>query len=406
MGGPLSQIKVLDLSRVMAGPWAGQILSDLGADVIKVERPGMGDDTRSWGPPYLKTPEGKSTAESGYFLSANRGKRSITIDLNSKEGQEIVRRLALQSDILLENFKVGTLARFGLAYEDLKKVNPRLIYCSITGFGQTGPKANQVAYDFLIQAMGGLMSITGEADELPGGAPQKVGVPIVDLMTGTYATIAVLAALLRRTVSGAGEFIDIGMLDVQTAMLANQAMNYLITGNTPRRYGNGHPNIMPQQVFNCLNGAIALAVGNDGQFERLCKVLARTDLLKDKRLYKNVGRVEHRVELLGTLTKEFAKWERSHLVEELSKADVPCGPINTVPEVFNDPQVVHREMLIEVNHPLAGKTPLVASPIRFKEEKKLNYSAPPLLGQHTIDILLKIGYSNTEIKNFRKSGVV
>lgn len=406
MKGPLSHIKVLDLSRVMAGPWAGQILADLGAEVIKVERPGVGDDTRSWGPPFLKTPGGETTQESGYYLATNRGKRSVTVAINTPEGQEIVRRLAGEADILLENFKVGTLARYELAYDDLKQVNPALIYCSMTGFGQTGPKANQVAYDFLIQAMGGLMSITGEADDLPGGGPQKVGIPIVDLMTGMYAVIAVLAALAHRDTNGQGEFIDIGMLDVQTAMLANQAMNYLITGNTPRRYGNGHPNIMPQQVFNCRDGAIVLAVGNDGQFERLCKTLGREDMASDPRLQKNVGRVENRAELLGILAKEFATWERALLVEALSRVDVPCGPINSVPEVFEDPQVIQRGMLLHVDHPQAGKTPLVASPMQFREARKDTFCAPPLLGQHTGEILEALGYSCADIENLRCKNVI
>ena len=275
MPGPLSHIKVLDLSRILAGPWAGQILADLGADVIKVERPGAGDDTRSWGPPFLKDRDGAETKEAGYYLSVNRGKRSVTLSIDKPEGQRIVRELAQRSDIVLENYKVGTLARFGLGYEDLKAVNPKLIYCSVTGFGQTGPRRDQAAYDFMIQAMGGMMSVTGERDDKPGGGPQKVGIPIVDLMTGMYAAVAVLAALARREVSGAGEYIDIGMLDVQVATLANQAMNFLVSGKVPRRTGNAHPNIQPQDVFACRDGQIALAVGNDGQFAKLCEVLGQ-----------------------------------------------------------------------------------------------------------------------------------
>ena len=289
MPGPLSHIKVLDLSRILAGPWAGQVLADLGADVIKVERPGAGDDTRSWGPPFLKDRDGAETKEAGYYLSVNRGKRSVTLSIDKPEGQRIVRALAARADIVLENYKVGTLARFGLGYEDLKAVNPKLIYCSVTGFGQTGPRRDQAAYDFMIQAMGGMMSVTGERDDKPGGGPQKVGIPIVDLMTGMYAAVAVLAALARREVSGAGEYIDIGMLDVQVATLANQAMNFLVSGKAPRRTGNAHPNIQPQDVFACRDGQIALAVGNDGQFAKLCEVLGQPVLAQDERFAKNAA---------------------------------------------------------------------------------------------------------------------
>ncbi len=274
MAGPLSHIRVLDLSRILAGPWAGQILADLGADVIKVERPGAGDDTRAWGPPFLKDQAGHETTDAGYFLAVNRGKRSITLDLNTPEGQDIVRALAACSDILLENFKVGALARYGLDFAALAKVNPRLIYCSVTGFGQTGPRRDQAAYDFMIQAMGGLMSVTGEADDKPGGGPQKVGVPVLDIMTGMYAAIAVLAALARRNETGHGDYIDIGMLDVQVSFLANQAMNYLVSGKPPRRSGNAHPNIQPQDVFRCRDGHIVVVVGNDGQFEKFCGAVA------------------------------------------------------------------------------------------------------------------------------------
>src|SRR5215470_14963535 len=296
--GPLSHIKVLDLSRVMAGPWAGQLLADLGADVIKVERPEVGDDTRTWGPPFLPTPVGSPSRESGYYLSVNRGKRSLTLAIDKPQGQEIVRTLAARSDILLENFKVGTLARYGLGYEDLRRINPRLIYCSVSGFGQTGPKAQKLAYDFLIQAMGGLMSITGEADGRPGGGPQKVGIPILDLMTGMYGAVSVLAALAGREQSGKGDYIDVAMLDVQTAVLANQAMNYLMSGRTPRRQGNRHPNIMPQDVFRCRDGDVVLAVGNDGQFAKMCQALGRPEVGSDPRFARNPDRVHHKDELM------------------------------------------------------------------------------------------------------------
>ena len=348
----------------MAGPWATQLLADLGADVIKVERPGAGDETRGWGPPFLKTREGKETRDSGYFLCTNRAKRSLTLDLTKPKGQEIVRALAAKSDILLENFKVGTLARYGLAYDDLRPLNPRLIYCSITGFGQSGPRKDSVAYDFMIQAMGGLMSITGEADDRPGGGPQKVGVPILDLMTGMYATVAVLAALAKREATGKGDYVDLAMLDVQAAMLANQAMNYLLTGRTPRRYGNGHPNIMPQQVFKCRDGDMVLAVGNDGQYAKLCEVLGRPEL-RDPRFAKNAGRVQHRDELIDLLIETFAKWNRADLLDAFEKAGVPSGPINSIPQAFEDPQLKHRGTLVEIDHPLAGKVKQVANPIRF-----------------------------------------
>lgn len=390
----------------MAGPWAGQVLADLGADVVKVERPGAGDDTRSWGPPFLRAADGAATRESGYYLATNRGKRSITISLEKLEGRDIVRRLAKSADIVLENFKVGTLARFGLGYDELRKVNPRLIYCSITGFGQTGPKAQQVAYDFLMQAIGGLMSITGEADGLPGGGPQKVGVPIVDLMSGMYATIAVLGALARRAVNGQGAYVDIAMLDVQTAMLANQAMNYLLTGTAPRRHGNGHPNIMPQQVFRCADGPIVLAVGNDGQFERLCRTLGRADLAADPRLVKNAGRVEHRDELNGVLAGEFARWTRANLVDALGRVDVPCGPINSIPETFADPQIEHRGMMTRVAHPTAGTVPLVGSPMRFDERPAEPPRSPPLLGEHTAEILGELGFLPAEIDDLKAAGVI
>jgi crotonobetainyl-CoA:carnitine CoA-transferase CaiB-like acyl-CoA transferase len=406
VSGPLSHVTVLDLSRVMAGPWAGQILADLGADVIKIERPGAGDDTRGWGPPFLKAEDGTPTRESGYYLSCNRGKRSITVSLEKPEGQEVIRRIAGRADIVLENFKVGTLARFGLDYAGLRQVNPKLIYCSITGFGQDGPKANQVAYDFLMQAMGGLMSITGEADGQPGGGPQKVGVPIVDLMSGMYATVAVLAALARRNETGEGAYLDISMLDVQAAVLANQAMNYLLTGNAPRRHGNGHPNIMPQQIFQCADGPIVLAVGNDGQFQRLCRALKRDDLGGDARYVKNAGRVENRAELNGALADEFLKWQRGDLVELLGREDVPCGPINTIPEALADPQIVHRGMVERVPHPAAGTVPLMASPIRFGPSGKLPVRTPPLLGEHTDGILAGLGYSAAEIEHLRAQGAV
>lgn len=389
MPGPLSHLKVLDLSRILAGPWAGQILADLGADVIKVERPEGGDDTRSWGPPFTADIAG-ARGDAGYYLAANRGKRSIALDLASAEGQKIVREIAAESDIVLENFKVGALARYGLDYTSLRAVKPDIIYCAITGFGQSGPRAPQAAYDFMIQAMGGLMSVTGEADGEPGGGPQKVGVPVVDLMTGMYAAIAVLAALSRRDQTGEGEFIDIAMLDVMVGSLANQAMNYLISGKPPKRAGNKHPNIQPQDVFACRDGYVVLVVGNDRQFEKFCEVIGRPDLASDQRFRTNGGRVEHQAVLLPLIREIFASDDMHAWSERLEAAGVPCTPINTVPEVFADPQVAHRDMLIHLDRPGDGAIPLVASPMRFLNAPVTYSRAPPRLGEHTDEILAKL----------------
>ena len=393
--GPLSHIKVLDLSRIMAGPWSTQILADLGADVIKVERPGAGDDTRSWGPPFLKDEAGQPTREAGYYLSVNRGKRSMTVDITTSEGQEIVRRLSETSDIVVENYKVGTLVRYGLDYDSLAAINPRLIYASVTGFGQTGPRKNAAAYDFAIQAMGGLMSVTGERDDLPGGGPQKVGVPIVDLMTGMYTTVGILAALARRAETGMGDYIDIAMLDVQAAFLANQAMNYLVSGRPPKRSGNRHPNIQPQDVFPCADGFIVLAVGNDGQFAKLCDILGHPAWSKDERFATNPARVRNHGELDPMLREEFGKRRRDDLITVLDAAGVPCAPINTVPEVFDDPQLKHRNMLRSLPHPTAGRVPQVVSPLNFVNAPLSFDRAPPLLGEHTAEILAEIGMKST-----------
>jgi crotonobetainyl-CoA:carnitine CoA-transferase CaiB-like acyl-CoA transferase len=392
MAGPLSHVRVLDLSRIMAGPWAGQILADLGADVVKVERPGAGDDTRGWGPPFLKDKSGRDTTDAGYFLAVNRGKRSIAVDLADEDGQRIVRALAARADIVLENFKAGTLEKFGLGYEGLSAVNPTLIYCSITGFGQNGPRRDQAAYDFMIQGMSGLMSVTGEADGKPGGGPQKVGVPIVDIMTGMYAAIAVLAALARRQESGHGEHIDIGMLDVGVSFLANQAMNYLISGRVPRRAGNAHPNIQPQDVFATRDGYLALAVGNDDQFARFCEVLERPDLAQDERFKANAGRVRNNATLTPLIAEILATRDRDHWVRACARVGVPCGPINTIPEVFADEQIKHRGMLIEIAHAIAGAVPQVASPMRFRNAPLSHERPPPLLGEHTDEILQELGW--------------
>ena len=395
MPGPLSHIRVLDLSRILAGPWAGQVLADLGADVVKVERPGAGDDTRGWGPPFLKDQDGRDTREAGYYLAVNRGKRSIALDLADAKGQRIVCALAANADIVLENFKAGTLTKYGLDYEALSAVNPRLIYCSITGFGQDGPRRDQAAYDFMIQGMCGLMSVTGEADGKPGGGPQKVGVPIVDIMTGMYGAIAVLAALSRREAEGHGEHIDIGMLDVGVSFLANQAMNYLVSGKPPRRGGNAHPNIQPQDVFRARDGYLVLAVGNDDQFVRFCKVLGNPDLAEDERFKTNAGRVRNNATLTPILVEALAAQDRDHWVESCARAGVPCGPINTIPEALDDVQVKHRGMRIDIAHPLSGTVPQIASPMRFKHAPLAHDRAPPLLGQHNDEILRELGWTQT-----------
>jgi crotonobetainyl-CoA:carnitine CoA-transferase CaiB-like acyl-CoA transferase len=396
MAGPLSHVRVLDLSRIMAGPWAGQILADLGADVVKVERPVVGDDTRGWGPPFLKDKSGNPTREAGYYLSVNRGKRSITLDLDKPEGQAIVRALASRSDIVLENFKVGTLKRFGLDYESLKKVNPRIIYCSITGFGQTGPKRDAPAYDFMIQAMGGLMSVTGEADDKPGGGPQKVGVPVTDIMTGMYATVAVLAALARRNETGAGDYIDISMLDVQVGFLANQAMNYLVSGKPPRRNGNAHPNIQPQDVFACQDGHLAFAVGNDSQFERFATALGHAEWAQDPQFRTNAERVRNRETLNGKIAQILDQGDVRTWVGRIEAAGVPAASINTVPMVLEEPQVKHRQMLRQLPHPLSGTVPQIVSPMRFQESPLAFEHAPPLLGEHTAEILAELGFADSE----------
>jgi len=389
--GPLSHVRVLDLGRIMAGPWASQILADLGADVIKVERPGTGDDTRSWGPPFLKDRDGKPTSEAGYYLSVNRGKRSIALDIATPEGQDVVRALARTSDIVLENYKVGALTKYGLDYAALKALNPRLIYASITGYGQDGPRAQSAAYDFAIQAMGGLMSVTGEREGMPGAGPQKVGVPIVDIMTGMYATVGVLAALARRAETGEGDYIDLAMLDVQAAFLSNQAMNWLVSGAAPKRNGNRHPNIQPQDIFPCADGHIVLAVGNDGQFEKLAQLLGHADWASDERFKTNPQRVRNHALLDPLLREAFAIWSRDDLTVALDAAGVPCSPINTIPEVFDDPQIRHRRMLRDLAHPTAGIVPQVVSPLNFREAPLAFDRPPPLLGQHTDEILRELG---------------
>jgi crotonobetainyl-CoA:carnitine CoA-transferase CaiB-like acyl-CoA transferase len=390
VAGPLSHIRVLDMSRIMAGPWASQLLADLGADVVKVERPKVGDDTRSWGPPFFSDRAGKPTKQSGYFLAVNRGKRSITINLDKAEGQKVIRDLARKSDICIENFKVGTLARYGLGYADLSKINPRLIYCSITGFGQDGPRRDEAAYDFAVQAMGGLMSVTGEAEGKPGGGPQKVGVPIVDLMTGMYAAVAVLAALANRERTGKGDYIDLAMLDVSVGFLANQAMNYLVSGRPPRRSGNAHPNIQPQDVYTCRDGQLVLAVGNDGQFRALVGTLGNPAWGAEERFATNAGRVVHRDDLKVLINASLASRDLGDWIALFSDKGIPCAPINSVPMAFDDAQVKHRKILRRISHPGLGDVPQVVSPFVFKKAALSFDRAPPLLGEHTDEVLAEL----------------
>jgi crotonobetainyl-CoA:carnitine CoA-transferase CaiB-like acyl-CoA transferase len=390
MAGSLSHIKVLDLSRVLAGPWATQILGDLGAEVIKVERPNAGDDTRTWGPPYVKNAEGEPTSEAAYFMSTNRNKKSVTIDFTRPEGQDLLRQLAARSDVIVENFKVGGLRPYGLDYETLHALNPRLVYCSITGFGQTGPYAQRAGYDFLIQGLGGLMSVTGRRDDEPGAGPVKVGVALTDVMTGLYASTAILAALAHRDLSSEGQHIDMSLLDVQIACLANQSMNYLHTGVAPRRLGNAHPNIVPYQDFPTADGDMILAVGNDSQFAKLCGVMGRPDLAIDPRYATNAVRVANRTTLVPIMRGITAQRTTDDWIAALEAAGVPCGPINTIDRVFADPQVVARGIEIEMQHPLAGKLPLVASPIRLSGTPVEYRYPPPLLGEHTRAVLSEL----------------
>ncbi|ALD98265.1 CoA transferase [Pseudomonas syringae UMAF0158] len=405
--GALSHIRVLDLSRVLAGPWAGQILADLGADVIKVERPGGGDDTRSWGPPFLQDAVGQNTTEAAYYLSANRNKQSVTIDFTRPEGQRLVRELAAKSDIVIENFKVDGLAAYGLDYESLKAVNPRLIYCSITGFGQSGPYARRPGYDFMIQALGGLMSLTGLPDGEEGAGPVKVGVALTDILTGLYSTTAILAALAHRDQSDIGQYIDMALLDVQVACLANQGMNYLTTGIAPKRLGNAHPNIVPYQDFPTADGDLILTVGNDSQFRKFAAVAGQPQWAEDPRFLTNKLRVAHRAELIPlirqvTVFKATAQW-----VSELEAAGVPCGPVNDLAQVFADPHVVARGLAIELPHVLAGRVPQVASPIRLSETPVEYTRAPPLLGEHTAQVLQALlGIGEEEITVLREAGVL
>lgn len=405
--GPLRNIKVLDLSRILAGPWASQVLGDMGADIIKVERPGSGDDTRRWGPPFVKDASGGDTSESAYYHCANRNKKSITLDFTKAEGKALLLELVKQSDVLIENYKFGGLKKYGLDFESLKTVNPQLIYCSITGFGQTGPYAPRAGYDFLIQAMGGLMSVTGEEDSKPGGGPQKVGVALVDIMTGLYAAIAILGAVNHRHLSNEGQHIDIALLDVQVATLANQAMNYLTSGTAPKRMGNAHPNIVPYQSVKTRDGYMILAIGNDGQFQRFCDLIEEAELATHKDYATNSARVENRDRLMERLAPILETKDTDEWTAFLENKSVPCGPINTIDKVFADPQVQAREMLFSIDHPLAGKAPQVRTPIGLSASPLTYEQAPPTLGQHTDEVLRgRLGLNEAEIKSLKSKDIV
>jgi len=386
-GGPHSHLTVLDLSRVLAGPWCTQLLADLGATVIKIERPGAGDDTRAWGPPYLKDAAGHDTSEAAYYLSCNRGKLSVAVDFTTPEGRQIVQDLARQADVLVENYKVGGLAKYGLDYATIAALNPRLVYASITGFGQNGPYSDRAGYDFIIQGMSGFMSVTGERDDLPGGGPQKAGIAISDLMTGMYATVAIQAALAHRDRTGQGQWVDASLFDASVAMMSVMNLNYLVTGKAPGRAGNAHHNIVPYQVFACADGHVILGVGNDGQFAKFCELAGKPEWSSDARFAKNAERVGNR-DILVPLIAAVMKTRTQHAwLDTLEPLGVPCGPINRLDQVFADPQLIARGLRMDLPHPLAGTVPQVGTPIKFSATQPTYERPPPLLGEHTADVL-------------------
>ena len=403
----LDGVRVLDLSRILAGPWATQVLADFGADVIKVERPGVGDDTRTWGPPYLQDAEGRDTSESAYYLCANRGKRSVAIDFTTAEGQALLRELVVQCDVLVENYKVGGLKKYGLDFTSLQAINPRLVYCSITGYGQDGPYAQRAGYDAAIQAIGGLMSVTGEPDGAPGAGPQKVGVAATDLMTGMYAATAILAALRHAERTGVGQQIDLALLDTQVAWLANQASNYLVGGVVPTRQGTAHPNIVPYQVMPAADGYFMLAVGNDGQFARLCEVIGEPQLASDPRYTTNNARVAHREELVPYLQQRLRTRPAAQWLEALEKAVVPANPVNRIDQVFDDPQVQARGLRIELPHAGGGSVPMVRNPLKFSATPLHYGQAAPVLGQHTREVLDEVlSIDDARLQALQAQGVV
>jgi crotonobetainyl-CoA:carnitine CoA-transferase CaiB-like acyl-CoA transferase len=407
MPGPLSHVRVLDLSRVLAGPWTGQNLADLGAEVIKIERPGAGDDSRAFGPPWVKDRSGKDTRDSAYFTSANRGKKSVTVNIAVAEGQALVRELVRHCDVLIENYKYGDLTRYGLGYDDLRELNSGLIYCSVTGFGQTGPYRQRPGYDFMIQGMGGMMSVTGEPDGTPGGGPQRAGVPIADIITGMYASIAICAALAHRAHSGSGQHLDLALLDSQIALLAYQNTNYFATGVPPERIGNLHPNIVPYQPFRAADGELILACGNDNLYIKFCEAAGCPELARDPRFATNGKRVENRAELTRLLAEVFKKRSKNEWLELLEAAGVPNGPINDIAQVFQEPQVKARGVRIELDHAAAGKLPMVASPMRFSGTPIEYHRGPPLLGEHTAEVLRGLlGKSEAEIERLRAAKVI
>ncbi len=405
--GALSHLRVLDLSRVLAGPWCGQNLADMGAEVIKVERPVLGDDTRAWGPPWIHDADGGDTTDSTYFAAANRGKKSITVDLSRPEGQDLVRRLAARCDVVIENYKIGDLARYGLDYASLSAINPGLVYCSITGYGQEGPSAHKPGYDFVFQGLGGLMSITGERDDLPGGGPQKAGIAIADVMTGMYASVAILSALQHRTISGQGQYIDMALLDCIVALGGNQVTSYFASGKVPGRFGNAHASLVPYQVFVVADGEMVVAVGNDGQWQQYCAAIERPDLAENPRWARGTGRITGRQDLVPEMARTMLTRTRAEWLERLEARGVPCGPINDYQEVFEDPQVRHRQLRTDLQRPDGSPVSTISSPLRLQATPPVYERAPPALGDSTDDVLMgMLGCTEDEVAQLRAKGIV